>query len=82
MDRANRGLTAKFEQHLVGATAKCSGCTRPIVDAAERTYAPAPRPTDKDAQPCPNGGVFTGAIDGKAGAPFRCEKDDMSFVGT
>ncbi|MEO8697340.1 MAG: hypothetical protein ABI658_27805 [Acidimicrobiales bacterium] len=77
-----KGLTAKFQQHLVGASAKCKGCTVPVVDPAERTYAPAPRPTDKKAQPCPIGGVFTGAVDGKAGVPFRCEKEDVAFVDT
>ncbi|MEO8694260.1 MAG: hypothetical protein ABI658_12130 [Acidimicrobiales bacterium] len=76
------GLTARFEQHLVGAAATCSGCTQPVVDAAERTYAPAPRPSDSEAQPCPIGGVFTGAVDGRVGAPFRCESDDVSFVDT
>jgi hypothetical protein len=76
------GLTGTFEQHLVGAAATCIGCNRRVIDPAERTYAPAPRPTDAEAQPCPVGGVFTGAINGRAGAPFRCEAADVSFVGT
>ena len=76
------GVPANFEQHLVGAAATCSGCNHRVIDAAERTYAPAPRPTDAEAQPCPIGGVFTGAVNGRAGMPFRCETLDVSFVGT
>ena len=76
------GLTAMFEQHLVGAGATCVGCTRPVVDTAERTYTPEPRPADSEAQPCPVGGVFTGVVDGMAGRPFRCEAEDVHFTGT
>jgi hypothetical protein len=74
------GLTARFEQHLVGKTATCRGCTNRLLDAPERTYPAAPRPDDANVQACPKGGVFTGAIDGRAGVPFRCEGDDVSFV--
>jgi Tfp pilus assembly protein PilX len=76
------GLAATFEQHLVGASATCNGCTNPVVDPADRTYTPAPRPDDAEARACPAGGIFTGTIDGMAGAPVRCETGDVTFAGT